>query len=87
MGIEAVTGEQLGVHAGFDDAAALLPTVPEPFELVGTPGDDVVELVALATPGQWSVTLNGVEQPTGPDAANVRFDASGGDDTVRIVAG
>ncbi len=54
--------------------------------VLGTEGDDTLEVVAGATPEQWTVLLNGVEQTIAPVAVELNFDGLGGNDTVLLTA-
>jgi len=83
MSMETLEHRRLLYAAGLEIPAA----AAEPLRLTGTLGDDLVELVAQPTPGAWTVELNGVEQGAGPGVADLHFDALGGNDTIRIVAG
>jgi hypothetical protein len=54
--------------------------------LAGTDGDDAFEFVAGPTPGEWTITLNGVDQGTVSGAAiAVTFDGGEGNDTATLV--
>jgi len=50
----------------------------------GTAGNDSFEFVAAATPGEWTVKVNGVVQHVDAKTAAVTFAGGGGSDTVKL---
>ncbi|HYW80343.1 MAG TPA: hypothetical protein VE890_12235, partial [Thermoguttaceae bacterium] len=60
------------------------PSDPTDVQVSGTEGDDLFEIGPGATPGTWSVRLNGVNLNVASSITTVGFDGLGGNDTVKF---